>query len=137
MEETGATCVEGPVKRSVTVRLSWLAFEALGGNDDIDAKRVGAKMVVAVRFYLNDRGTGRPAWPYPAHLRGSEVQEDAEVAMSIDDDLWHSFQTEADRQDVSTQQLSEHAAFYFAAESDAGRVTQRILDDLESTGPSG
>ena len=35
------------------------------------------------------------------------------------------------RQEVTVEQLAEHAAFYFAAELDAGRVTERILDDLE------
>jgi hypothetical protein len=134
MEENGATRVQGPVKRSVTIKLSWLAFEALGVSEKIDPQRVGAKMAVVARFYLGDRGTGRPAWPYPAHLRGGEVHEDVELSMSIDDDLWLSFATEADRQDVSIQQLSEHAAFYFAAESDAGRITQRLLEDLESKG---
>jgi hypothetical protein len=56
-----------------------------------------------------------------------------ELELDIKDDLWHSFEAEAGRQDVSSQQLLEHAAFYFVAELDAGRITQRILDDLEAT----
>ncbi len=50
----------------------------------------------------------------------------------MDSELWREFEEEAERQGVSVEQLAEHAAFYFAAELDAGRVTQRILDDLES-----
>lgn len=132
MEETRATHIRGPVKRSVTVRLSWLACEALAGEDRLDSERAAAKLGDAARFYLRDKGSGRPAWPYPAHLRGSEVQEDVELELSIDDDLWRSFAAEAGEQGVSVQQLSEHAAFYLAAETDAGRITQRILDDLEA-----
>ena len=47
-------------------------------------------------------------------------------------DLWKDFEGEATRQAVRVEQLAEHAAFYFAAEVDAGRITQRILDDLGS-----
>jgi hypothetical protein len=43
------------------------------------------------------------------------------------------FEAEAGKQGVSAQQLLEHAAFYFAAELDAGRITRRILDDLDAT----
>jgi hypothetical protein len=36
---------------------------------------------------------------------------------------------EAARQQVSVTQLLEHAALYYAAELDAGRLTERILDE--------
>ena len=32
---------------------------------------------------------------------------------------------------MSAQQLLEHAVLYFAAEDNAGRVTERILEDLD------
>ncbi len=118
----------------VSVKLSQLAFEALsGGAHDGSPRRVAHQMEGAVRCYLDDRDAARPAWRYPPFLRGSEVQEDVELRLSIDGELWHAFETEAGRQDVSVQQLAEHAAFYLAAELDAGRVTQRILDQLESS----
>jgi len=117
--------------RSVSVGLSQLAFEAVGGS--ADAEVAPNRLLSAVRCYLGDRGAGQAAWPYPAFLRGSEPQVDVELTLEIKDDLWHSFEAEATRQDVSPQQLLEHAAFYFGAELDAGRITQRILDDLEAT----
>ncbi len=132
MEELRVTRDREPVKRSVTLKLSQPAFEALAG-EETSSGRAASTLTNAVRFYLRDRGAGRPAWPYPAFLRGSETQEDVELELSIDDDLWLSFEEEAVEQDVSVQQLSEHAAFYLAAEMDAGRITQRILDDLESS----
>jgi hypothetical protein len=60
------------------------------------------------------------------------AQVDTEFELDVKDDIWSSFEAEAGRQDVSSQQLLEHAAFYFVAELDAGRITQRILDDLEA-----
>jgi hypothetical protein len=122
-------------KRSVTVNLSQLAFEALASEKPSGSPRAPVRTESAVRIYLKDKGADRPAWPYPGFLRGSDTQEDVGLELQIDPDLWLQFEAEAERQGVSTQKLLEHAAFYFAAELNAGRITQRILDDLESTAP--
>lgn len=121
----------GTAKRHlVTVRLSQLAFEALAGEAQNGSTRAPVRTESAIRVYLGDKGAGQPAWPYPGFLRGSETREDVGLELQVDPDLWLQFEAEAEKQSVSAQQLLEHAAFYFAAELDAGRITQRILDDL-------
>lgn len=129
-----AVSFENSQQGFVTVKLSQLAFEALsGGAHSGSPRRVAHQMDGAIRCYLGDRDSGRPAWPYPPFLRGTEVQEDVELRLSVDGELWRAFEAEADRQDISVQQLAEHAAFYLAAELDAGRITQRILDEFEAS----
>jgi hypothetical protein len=128
-----ATRTEDPMSPPTTVALSRLALEALVGKGEIDSERAGARLAGAIRFYLGDRGSEQAAWPYPSFLRGSEVQEDLSIPFEVEEELWRLFAAEAATQDVSAQQLAEHAAFYLAAEIDAGRVTQRILDDLAPT----
>jgi hypothetical protein len=123
-------------KRAVTVRLSQLAFEALAAEEPSGSPRAPVRTESAIRVYLGDKGAGQAAWPYPKFLQGSETQEDVELELDVDPDLWLQFEAEAEKQSVSTQQLLEHAAFYFAAELNAGRITQRILDDLGATEPS-
>lgn len=113
-----------------SVGLSQLAYDGLAAPDRASA---ASRLLSAVRCYLGDRGANQAAWPYPAFLRGSKPQIDVKLELEIKDDLWHSFEAEAVRQDISPQQLLEHAAFYFVAELDAGRITQRILDDLKAT----
>jgi hypothetical protein len=120
-------------RQSVTVRLSQLAFEALAAEEPKGSARAPVRTQSAIRIYLGDKGADRPAWPYPGFLRGSEAQEDVGLELDIDPGLWLQFEAEAEKQGVSAQQLLEHAAFYFAAELDAGRITQRILDDLDTT----
>jgi hypothetical protein len=120
--------------RAVTIELGLLPFEALVGEDEPDAGQVPVRMVHAVRFYLSDRDAARPGWRYPGFLRGREARAEAKLELSVDDELWGEFEAEADRQGVSVPQLAEHAALYFAAELDAGRIAERILDDLEQSG---
>lgn len=123
---------QNSVRSSLKLGLSQPALEALGGDGPTALDRAGARMEAAIRCYLGDKGGGRPAWPYPGFLRESETQEDRQLELSLESELWDSFEAEAKAQDVSVQQLAEHAAFYLAAEIDAGRITQRILDGLES-----
>ncbi len=119
-------------RRSVSVRLSRLAFEALAGEKRDGELRVPGTTGSAIRLYLSDKGAGRPAWPYPGFLRQSQTREEVDLELEIDPDVWLQFEAEAEKQSVSAQQLLEHAAFYFAAELNAGRITQRILDDLDA-----
>jgi hypothetical protein len=122
---------EGASRRRVAVVVSELALEALAGDATDAPEPVRIENVLGC--YLGDRDTNRPAWPYPGFLRGSEPQRDKRVEFDVDEALWRAFSAEADRQGVMIEQLVEHAAFYFAAELDAGRATQRILDDFGST----
>jgi hypothetical protein len=118
-----------PKKKAVTVGVSAFALEALAGDDQGGVERLPVTMVRAIRCYLNDHDSGRAGWPYPDFLRKRKGGGVA-LELSVDEDLWRAFEAEAVRQGVSTQQLAGHAAFYFAAEVDAGRVTERILEDL-------
>jgi hypothetical protein len=115
-------------QRRVTVGLSPLAFEALTRGGPVTAGPV--RMESALRCYIGDRGADRPAWPYPGFLRNAETQGGVEIELDVSADLWSAFAAEAARQEVTIEQLAEHAAFYLAAEMDAGRMTERILRDL-------
>jgi hypothetical protein len=124
---TEVTRGENAKDRQVAVAISDLAAEALasGGGE------AALGMESALRCYLGDRDADRAAWPYPSFLRGTETLGDVRVELTVPEGLWDEFEAEAARQDVTLDQLAEHAAFYLAAEMEAGRVTQRILDDPE------
>jgi hypothetical protein len=119
------------VKRSVTVSLSAFAREAL-----VAAKMNGAEtatsVVRAIRVYLNDRGSSESGWLYPPPLRDKQRSGGTtDLRLSIEGELWERLEAEAASQGVTPQQLLDHAVLYLAAEVDAGRITQRILEDLE------
>jgi hypothetical protein len=70
-------------------------------------------------------------------MRDREVGEEVELKLRIDRDLWRRLEEEAERQKVSLQKLLEHAALYAAAEVNAGRLTERILEEDEAEGSEG
>jgi hypothetical protein len=88
-------------------------------------------VIRVIRFYLRERGGERAGWAYPDLLRKGSPEEEVEIELEIDDSLWGRVEGEAERQGVTVTQLLEHAALYYAAELDAGRLTERILDELD------
>jgi hypothetical protein len=134
-EGANVTREEGARRQQISLALSELAVEAL--TEKGSEATGGTRLEVALRYYLSDKGTERAAWPYPGFLRGSETEEQVRVEVEVDASLWREFGEEAAAQGVTVEQLAEHAAFYFAAEVDAGRVTRRILADLEREAGAG
>jgi hypothetical protein len=120
------------MRRAVVLELGGFAFKALTGEADQGSRQAPAALVQAIRCYLNDRGSRRPGWLFPAFLRDKENGEErVELDLDIEEDLWRSLEDEAGTQGVTVRQMAEHATLYYAAEVDAGRITRRILDHLE------
>lgn len=118
------------MKRAVTVWLSEFSVRSLEGDDGKGSAHVPARLIQAIRLYLSEGGTLRPGWSVPSMLRGEERRE-VELELVADENLLRAFEEEAGKQGVSVSRLAGQAAIYYAAEIDAGRITQRILDDLD------
>jgi hypothetical protein len=118
----------------VSVEVGEFAVEALAGEGGQGAGHVPVRVARAVRIYLADRDSGRPGWGYPGFLAHPDAPARARLELDVDDALWAEFEAEAGRQGVSVEQLTEHAALYLAAEVNAGRITERILDGLDDEG---
>jgi hypothetical protein len=125
---------EGSVVTTVRVRLGAFAGGMLAWKEQRDAGSGGGEpspddVLRVIRFYLKEKGSGGTGWAYPDLLREGRPEEEVEVEIEIEDSLWREMRAEAARQQVSVTQLLEHAALYYAAELDAGRLTERILDE--------
>lgn len=114
---------------AVQVKLGALAAQSLAAADDPDPKRLSLLLPRAVRFYFEERDGERPGWRYPVFLAGQDGERDGRQ-VSLPDDLWQQLQAEAERQEVAPEDLLQHAAFYYGAARDEGRLTQRIAEEL-------
>jgi len=116
------------LKRTATVTVSRLALDALARVEELGSADTSAKLDSAVKAYLKDRDLGRAGWSYPAFMREAEPGKGVVIELSVDDDLWRSFEAEAARQEVSVDRLAEQAVYYLAAEVEAGRIVLRMAD---------
>ncbi len=114
----------------MTVSLGTFACQALAGEAGHGAEHVSSRVVRALRAYLGEKDSGRAGWAYPGFMRGEQPAETVELQLELEEGLWRSLEDEAAGQGVRPEQLLEHAVMYYAAEIDAGHVTQRILDEL-------
>lgn len=119
------------VKRAVVVHLGRLASQAIDGEDGNGNGHASSEAAAAIRCYLGAKGSAAAGWLYPGFLGRRRSDDDVELRLSIDDALWKLLEQEAKCQHTSAEQMLEHAVLYFAAELDAGHITQRILGDLE------
>jgi hypothetical protein len=119
------------VNRAVTVNLGRLASQAIGWEEKDGNGHSSLGATEAIRCYLAAKDTPASGWSYPSFLDRRCPEESVELELDIDDALWRSLEAEARRQGVGAEQMLEHAVLYFAAEADAGRITERILGDLD------
>ncbi len=117
------------MRRAVVVRLGALAAEALSGKDGGASDPDPDDVLRAIGFYLDDKDASGDGWRYPEFLRGGGLRGKVDVELSVENSLWRSLKNEAESQGVSVEQLVDHAALYYAAELDAGHVTERMLGD--------
>jgi hypothetical protein len=119
------------LKRSVTVSLGRFASQTIGGGEGDGNGQASARAARAIRCYLNARGSDGAGWAYPSFLDERRGGEGIRLELRIEDGLWRALEEEAERQHVGVSQMLEHAVLYFAAEVDAGRFVERILDELD------
>jgi hypothetical protein len=119
------------VKHSITVTVGAIASKILAVEMVVRGHSSSTSAERAIRVYLEDKKSPGPGWTYPSFLRGRRPVDGVEVQLDLDLELWRELSQEAISQEVSAQQLLEHAVLYFAAEDNAGRVTERILEDLD------
>ena len=118
------------MQQSIVMSLPETSLELLiadGGASEADLSRC---LVVAVAYFLKQRGADAPGHSYPELQRGKRVEPARRLQLTIDSELWERFVEEAESQRVSPDQLLEHAALYFAAQRDSGRIAEQIARGL-------
>ncbi len=114
--------------RIVNVILGEISLRALRGESNTEATSLGPPLALAIRYYLTEKDAA-PGWAYPRFRRELIEGEGVRVQITIDEAPWEALEREADRQGVSAERLAEHAALYFAAHLETGRIGRSVLED--------
>lgn len=120
------------MERTVAVAIDDFTLALLEEASAAGRTTQGVLLMRAIRYYLAERDSGRPGWPCSRlDEEGEAVEVTSTIELDVDRSAWEAFSLEADRQRVTTDRLLQHGALYYLADRDSGRLTQKILDDLE------
>jgi hypothetical protein len=131
--------VPGSDSEDRTVAIGTLAAEALSAGPP-RPERLDAVVAQAIRFYLRPE-SGEAGWAYPKFLDGAGGDGDGGrgegVEVHVERSLWEELGSEARRQEVDEAELLQHAAMFYAAARDGGRLTTRILEVIDGDAATG
>ena len=83
----------------------------------------------AALHFLAGRGRGRIARKVPQFARDHGRAAAIELTLDLEEADWLALEEEAERQEVSLEQLLVHATLLLLADLDSGRVAISILDE--------
>jgi hypothetical protein len=119
------------VELTVSVAIDDFTLSVLEDASSAGRTTQDVLLVRAIRYYLAERDSGRPGWP----CSGPDEEGEASIELDVDAVAWGAFSREANRQGVSTDRLLRHGVLYYMADRDSGRLTEKILEDLEKEEP--
>jgi hypothetical protein len=112
----------------VTLRLDRFGQDALEEYVRGTGGSHAAALHTAVRYYLDDWESGRPAWRVPRLARNAVSRSTLEI--DLPDDLHEELERESRRQDVPADLLATHALMYFLSDLHTGRAAARLGDAM-------
>jgi hypothetical protein len=112
----------------VTLRLDRFGRDALEEYVRGTGGSHATALHTAVRYYLGDSDSGRPAWRVPRLARGARFASALEI--ELDHELHAKLERESLRQEVTTDLLATHAVLYFLSDFDTGRAAARLGDAI-------
>jgi hypothetical protein len=116
------------VAHGITLRLNEFGWDSLESEARRDGETLDDLLSCAAAYLDAELPTRRAAVLAPSFKpRGREMPR--EIWFEVSRDCWQRLESEAGRQGVSLARLLEHAAMLYLADTDSGRVADRLLGD--------
>lgn len=116
----------GRVRRTLTLRFDEFGWQSLESVARRDRETLDDLLSHAAAYFDAERRTSRAAMLAPGFKPGGRGME-REIRLEVNRDCWKGLEDEAGRQGVPLERLLEHAALFYLADIDSGRVAERIL----------
>ena len=120
------------VRLEISIRLDefgWSALEDHARGEGIELERLVA---LACSYYESELAAGRTATRVPRFGKPAAERESRTLVLELNARTLKGLEQEAERQGLPLERLVEHAAIFYLADLDAGRVAERII---RNTGP--
>lgn len=116
---------------SITLdEFGWSALEDHACGEGIELERLVA---LACSYYQSELAAGRTATRVPRFGKPATERQSRTLVLELSARSLKGLEQEAERQGLRLERLVEHAAIFYLADLDAGRVAERII---RNTGPS-
>jgi hypothetical protein len=102
----------------------WTELEEHAHAEGLALERL---LALACTYYVSELPTGRTATRAPRFGQPATERETRTLALELDRETQGALEQEAERDGLGIERLIEHAAIFFLADLDAGRVAERII----------
>jgi GNAT superfamily N-acetyltransferase len=114
-------------RRALTLRFDEFGWERLESEARRDGAGLDDLLSRAAAYFYAEWPTGRASTLAPG-FKPDARGEPREVQLEGDAECWVGLESEARRQGIPVERLLEHAALLYLADSDSGRLAERVLD---------
>jgi hypothetical protein len=112
------------------VRLGPIAAKALSGSGQPDQDTIERTLGRAIAYYLGPGRGSAAGWAFPKFLVPA-AEPSGSAAVPLGRAAWDEIAIEAERQAIEPDSLVQHAALFYGAARDAGRLPDGDLDGLD------
>jgi hypothetical protein len=130
-ESSPGSAGPGPPRRKIPVPVRQFAAAALSAAGEPTQEGLERTLSQAVHYYLSEGEPRPPGWAVPKFLFEDAASDGHDLEVPLEPEAWQLLLEEAKRQEVEPDRLLQHAALYFAAARDSGRLTGWILEEIE------
>ncbi|HEY6639020.1 MAG TPA: hypothetical protein VIZ61_15180 [Solirubrobacterales bacterium] len=102
----------------------WSVLEDHARAENLSLDRL---LALACGYYESELASGRTASRVPRFGQPVSERESRTFLLELDKQTVKRLEEEAERQELGLERLIEHAAIFFLADLDAGRVAERII----------
>jgi hypothetical protein len=102
------------------LQLDRFSHEALDDAAHLHETSPEVVLQAAAAHYLDQRDSGRTAWPVPRFARDDH---DSSLDVTLEGELLDALEAEAGRQGVTPERLAEHALLLYLGDVDRGSVS--------------
>jgi hypothetical protein len=102
----------------------WSALEDCAGSEGLRLDRL---LTLACSYYASELAAGRTATRVPRFAQPATERERRTFVLDLDSKSLRGLEREAERRGLRLESVIEHAAIFFLADLDAGRVAERII----------
>jgi hypothetical protein len=111
----------------ISVGFDDFGWSALQNQAHTDGLELDQLIDLACSYYESQLGSGRTAMLVPRFDQPTSQRDDRVLQLEMGAETRRRLDQEALRQGVGLERLLEHAAMFYLADLDAGRVTEQIV----------